>query len=98
MVQFTEDKHDDDKNKFDTLSENDLKHIAVELRKISKGDEVEYIAKCTNQECRHSFEDVLNRPSRGKPRKNSNKIKRYTLHKRRTYKKKCSNSKKYISV
>jgi hypothetical protein len=38
--------------------------------------------------------EVLNRPSGGKPRKTSNKKKRYTLHKRRTYKKKRTNSKK----
>lgn len=49
----------DDKSKFDQLSENDLKKLAIEIRKLAKGDEVEYTYQCQNPECKFLFEEVL---------------------------------------
>lgn len=47
----------DDKSKFDTLSENDIKKITIEVRKLSKGEEVSYNYQCPN--CKIRLEDVL---------------------------------------
>lgn len=49
----------DDINKFNTLSENDIKKLAIEIRKLAKGDEVEYTYQCQNPECKFLFEEVL---------------------------------------
>lgn len=49
----------EDKNIFDQLSENDLKKLAIEIRKLSKGDEVEYVARCSNEECGATYDDVM---------------------------------------
>lgn len=50
----------DDKVKFNTLSENDLRKIAIEARKLSKGDTIEYNHECTNPKCEHKFFDEVN--------------------------------------
>jgi hypothetical protein len=49
----------DDKDKFELLSENDLKKLAIEIRKISKGEDVEYTYNCSNPECTFIFEDII---------------------------------------
>ena len=48
-----------EKNIFDQLSENDLKKMSIEIRKLAKGDEVEYTARCSNEECGYTYDDVL---------------------------------------
>ena len=47
----------DDKVKFDTLSENDLKKITMEARKISKGESIEYNYECPH--CHNKFFDAV---------------------------------------
>ncbi len=49
----------EDKTIADNLSETDLKKLAIELRKISKGDEVEYTAVCTAEKCKFKEDDVM---------------------------------------
>lgn len=49
----------DDKSKFDTLSENDIKKLAIDIRKLAKGDDVEFTYRCQNPECSFIFEEVL---------------------------------------
>jgi len=48
----------DDKNKFKTLSENDLIKVAIEARKLSKGDTIEYNYTCPK--CGNKFFDEVN--------------------------------------
>jgi DNA-directed RNA polymerase subunit RPC12/RpoP len=48
----------DDQIKFDALSENDIKKICIEVRKISKGETISYGYKC--QECNIPIEDEVN--------------------------------------
>lgn len=48
----------DDKIKFDTLTENDLKKICIEIRKLSKGDTIQYNYVC--DKCGHKFFDEVN--------------------------------------
>lgn len=48
----------DDKNKFDKLSENDIKRICIEIRKMSKGDEIEYGYECPH--CKAKITDMVN--------------------------------------
>jgi DNA-directed RNA polymerase subunit RPC12/RpoP len=48
----------DDKGKFDTLTENDLKKICIEIRKLSKGDTIQYNYAC--DKCGHKFFDEVN--------------------------------------
>ena len=50
----------DDKSKFDTLSENDLIKIAIEARKLAKGETIEYNYKCPHDGCGHTFFDEVN--------------------------------------
>jgi hypothetical protein len=48
----------DDKVKFDTLSENDLKKITMETRKLAKGETIEYNYECPH--CKAKFFDEVN--------------------------------------
>ena len=48
----------DDKTKFDSLAENDIMKIAVEIRKLSKGDTIEYNYACDS--CNNKFFDTVN--------------------------------------
>ena len=49
----------DDKMKFDTLSHNDIKQIAVATRRVSKGEDIEYSGKCHDEKCQTKFDDVI---------------------------------------
>lgn len=48
----------DDPTKFDTVSENDLKKICIEVRKLAKGDTIEYDYKCSK--CGLPLHDEVN--------------------------------------
>ena len=48
----------DDKSKYDTLSESDIKLICIEIRKLAKGDEIPYSYQCP--ECKFKLEDIVN--------------------------------------
>lgn len=48
----------DDKSKFDSLSENDLVKLAIEVRKLAKGDTIEYNYECPH--CGNKFFDEVN--------------------------------------
>lgn len=48
----------DDKTKFDTLSENDLIKLAIEIRKLAKGETIEYNYECPS--CNNKFFDEVN--------------------------------------
>lgn len=48
----------DDQVKFDTLSENDIKKVCIEVRKLAKGEDVEYSYKCKH--CEMDLSDEVN--------------------------------------
>jgi hypothetical protein len=48
----------DDKERFKTVSENDIKRICLEVRKLSKGESIEYTQACPH--CGFKFDDSVN--------------------------------------
>lgn len=50
----------DDVSKFDKFSESDIKYACIEIRKLSKGDEISYNYKCSTSGCKFVIEDIVN--------------------------------------
>jgi hypothetical protein len=48
----------DDKERFKSVSENDIRRICLEVRKLSKGETIEYSQSCPH--CKTRFDDTVN--------------------------------------